>query len=243
MWVDIDWLSETPYYELIYFVQVLSLYHICISFFSCDNFLCLMSLHIATQFRILQYRLQNLTDLKALKMQDETSDKALLYYAEQCHETFKQCVRDHQALIIYCYTLETVFTEMALGQVLTSSALMCLQAYQLTQSGARIIRRMIYICFFMASLTQLLMFTYSCDHIIEESTNVGTAAYTGPWTHLPMNKYSKMLRNNMLVIMLRSKVPCCVTACGFFPVRLETYTTVLSTAMSYFTLLRNNVLQ
>nr|XP_033340147.1 odorant receptor Or2-like [Megalopta genalis] len=89
----------------------------------------------------------------------------------------------------------------------------------------------------MTSFVQLLMFTYSCDGLIQQSLNVATAVYSAPWTYLPMNKYGKMLRKDVVLVIQRSRVPCCLTAKGFFPVSLETYTKVWSTAASYFTLL------
>ena len=70
------------------------------------------------------------------------------------------------------------------------------------------------------------MFTYSCDTLIRDSSNVGIAVYGSLWSLLPMDKYGKMLRRDMMLVILRSKTPCCLTASGFFIVSLETYTRV-----------------
>ncbi|XP_076174618.1 odorant receptor Or2-like [Ptiloglossa arizonensis] len=85
----------------------------------------------------------------------------------------------------------------------------------------------------------LLMFTYSCNGLVEESGKIGTAAYSALWTLVPMNRAGRMLRNDLLVVIIRSRRVCCVTANGFFPISLETYTKIMSTAVSYFTLLRD----
>nr|XP_034179513.1 uncharacterized protein LOC117603978 [Osmia lignaria] len=55
---------------------------------------------------------------------------------------------------------------------------------------------------------------------------------------LPSNKDVQKLRRDLVMIIMRSNTPCCLTAYGFFIVSLETCTRVLSTAASYFTLLK-----
>ncbi|XP_076547205.1 odorant receptor 10-like [Osmia lignaria lignaria] len=92
----------------------------------------------------------------------------------------------------------------------------------------------------LAICSQLLMSTFCSDGLIRESVNVGQAAFSGPWHIFSMNKVGKALRHDVLMIIIRSKKSCCLTAGGFFPVCLETCTAVLSTAMSYFTLLRHS---
>lgn len=70
------------------------------------------------------------------------------------------------------------------------------------------------------------MFTYSCDVVIEQSENVTLGAYSAQWTVMPMNKSGRMIRNDLIMVVARSRRVCCLTAYGFFPVSLETYTKV-----------------
>lgn len=106
--------------------QVLSLYQIGVCYFCFDNFLCIMNLHAAGQFRILQHRLTHMNIAK-----DEESPYtcpphcAVKYYA-----AFKGYVKEHQVLIAYCDKLEEVFNLIVLGQVLMFSLLICLDGYQ-----------------------------------------------------------------------------------------------------------------
>lgn len=78
----------------------------------------------------------------------------------------------------------------------------------------------------MGCMCQLLMFTYSCNCLIQDSECVMNATYKSSWSPLPMDKYGKMLRKDLMFVMMRSRAPCCLTACGFFAVSLETYTGV-----------------
>ncbi|CAL7937530.1 unnamed protein product [Xylocopa violacea] len=239
MWIDS--LTLSPYFELAFVVQTLSLYHIGVSYFCFDNFLCIMNLHVASQFRILQYRMAKMADLmsRGKREKDEKLAMSSSSFARKSYVMFKQHVRQHQTLIAYCEKLEKVFNLIVLVQVLTFSLLICLDGYQVLTPEFPTRRRLIFTFHLSAALSQLLMFTYSCDCIIRESMSVALAVYSGPWPLLPATTSGRMMRKDLTLVIMRSGSPCCLTARGFFVVSLETYTGVLSTAVSYFTLLKH----
>ncbi|XP_043259309.1 odorant receptor 22c-like [Colletes gigas] len=241
MWVDFP-VYESPYFEITFVAQALSVYHIGVCYICFDNLLCLINLHTATQFRILQYRLKNLGGTDTQKITENTSSVNLSAYTEKCYSRFKCYVQQHEAHIQYCNRLESIFNIIVLAHILLFSFLMCLVGYQIFLAESAKTRRLIFIFNILGNLCALLLFTSSCDNLIEESSNIGTAIYSGPWINLPMNKAGKKLRKDLNMVILRSRKPCCLTACGFSAVSLETCTTVLSTAMSYFTLLRQSMI-
>lgn len=107
--------------------------HIGVTYFCFDNFFCIMNLHAASQFRILQYRMAN---MKILKSKGEEIGKGKIAansssLANKRYATFKDNVRQHQALIAYCEKIEQVFSLIVLGQVLMFSMIICLDGYQL----------------------------------------------------------------------------------------------------------------
>ncbi|XP_017891474.1 odorant receptor 13a-like [Ceratina calcarata] len=235
LWVDLP-LTVTPYYEITFCIQTLSAYHVGVSFFCFDNCLCIINLHTASQFRILQYRLANMPDLKCEgKQQIEKSSSS--NYSDNCYILFKKYTRQHQALLAYCEIIEKVFTEIILAELLTFSLFICLDGFQVLMPGASLTTRFIFSFHLIACLCQLLMLTYSCDRIIQESANVRIAVYNGPWVNLPLTTSGMQFRKDLIFFIMRSSEACCLTAKGFVTVSLETYTKVLSTAVSYFTLL------
>ncbi|CAK9796317.1 Odorant receptor 13a [Anthophora plagiata] len=239
MWLDLP-LAMTPYFEITFIIQTLAVYHVGLSYCCFDNFLCIMNLHVATQFRILQRRLASINDLmnEETPVKDKTSIMNSTRFEDKSYHVFKCYIREHQALIAYCEKLEEVFNTIVLGQLLMFSMLMCLDGYHILLPDGSFNKRLIFTCHLSACLCQLLMFTYSCDCIIKESMSTAEAVYSGPWAILSMNTRGKMMRKDLILVIMRSSVPCCLTAKGFFIVSLETYTKVLSTAVSYFTLLR-----
>ncbi|XP_076229585.1 odorant receptor 13a-like [Nomia melanderi] len=238
MWINLPW-STTPYFEITFVLQVLSVYHVGFCYICCDNFLCIMNLHVAAQFRILQSRLRNIN-----KSRDDDKYQKLNILStnspEKPYDTFKNYIQQHQALISYCRVLEEIFKPIVLAQVLTFSLLICFVGYQAILADIAFTRRVIFMNLLTSNMCHLLMFTYSCDCLIRESTAVSGAVYAGPWIEMPMDKNGKNFRKDLQIILMRSRRPCCLTANKFFAVSLETYTSVLSTAMSYFTLLRQN---
>ncbi|XP_076166223.1 odorant receptor 10-like [Ptiloglossa arizonensis] len=232
-------LTTTPYYEITFILQALSLYQTGVCYLCFDNFLFIMTLQVATQFRILQYRLENMKSVKNQEKHSALFDAGSSDCdADKYYDAFKTYVRQHQALIAYCEKLENVFSFFSLGQVLLFSMLICLDGYLTLATDAHASRRLIFVSHTIAIIAQLFMYTYSSDCLIQESSNVASAMYAAPWFRLPMSKYGRILRKDLTLVMIRSRVPCSLSGYGFFTVSLETYTKVLSTAFSYFTLLR-----
>ena len=87
--------------------------------------------------------------------------------------------------------------------------------------------RISLVCFLTTNISQLWIFTYSCDFMARESMNIANAAYTAPWIYLPMDRFGKMIRKDLQFVIMRSRRPSCLTACGFFPISLETFTKVI----------------
>ncbi|CAL7937524.1 unnamed protein product [Xylocopa violacea] len=227
MWLDLP-LSTTPYFEIMYALQAVTLYQSGACYLSFDNMFCIMCLHVSSQFRILQYRMTKIQNAKGGS------------FSEQCYATLKTYIQQHQGLIEFCTVLEEVCRMILLWQVIVFSVLISFIGYQLVLVDLTPSWRISFISYLLTTMCQLWMFTYSCDCVTKESENVSLAVYAGPWINSPMDKFGKLVRKDLQVVVTRSRRVCSLTACGFFPVSLETYTKIMSTAMSYFTLLKQS---
>ncbi|XP_076650266.1 uncharacterized protein LOC143357631 [Halictus rubicundus] len=232
MWSDLP-LYETPYFEICFVLQALCTIHVGICYVCLDNFLLLVNTHTACQFRILQNNLRNL-----LVPKSEMIDSP--HYADKCYQDLRRCVRKHQVLINYCDRLEINFSFNIFCYVLVFSVLTCLSMYQALLGEISAKQRLSFAIYLGGSVFQLLMITNSCGSLITESTNVGEVAYTISWAALSMNKSGRTVRRDVQMIITRSQKPCQLTAGGFFPVSLQTSTKLISSAVSYFTLLRES---
>lgn len=114
------------YYIYFFIQQVLSLYHVGVCYLYFDNFMCIINLHIAGQFRILQHRFSNVCNEICEKCYQLSvkSPYSICKYAK-----LKTYIRQHQTLIEYCRKLEIVSNFIIFGQVLLFSLLICLDGY------------------------------------------------------------------------------------------------------------------
>ncbi|XP_076394748.1 odorant receptor 10-like [Megachile rotundata] len=193
-------------------------------------------MHVVSQFRMLQYRIMNCWVC-------ENKQKDTLEYVNHCSAAMKECVRQHQSLILFCEKLENVFTFTIFWHMVIFSLLVGLNCYIILLADTPFARKSIFMFHVIGSFVHLIIFAYCCNGLMEESLNVCSTIYFGSWNTLPMNRIGRMLRLNVRMIMLRSMKPCYLTAGGFFPVSLETATSLLSSTFSYFTLMRERFLR
>lgn len=135
----------------------------------------------------------------------------------------------------------------------------------LSKADGSFSRRMIFIVHSGGSFTQLFMFTLTCDDLMRQSETIAEAAYRARWHSTISSPASRRLAKDLMFVTMRARRPCSLTAGGFFPISLETFSTVrtrwivthsssvwfsycvyynisipqiLSTSISYLTLLR-----
>ncbi|XP_015183802.1 PREDICTED: odorant receptor Or2-like [Polistes dominula] len=216
----------SPYFEIAFIMEIIALIHSGLCFCCFDNFLCLLNLTVAGQFRILQHRLEILLDKSVLCYM--TQDKVCQDEdARETFEEFKRCVKHHRMLIDYVEQLEKIFTMSTLCQLLMSGILLCVAGFQVFLARGIIIRQLIFIAHINGCFFQLFVITLAANEVIIESRAVGDAAYNANWQTLSYEPY-KNIRMGIITIMARADRPCYITAGGFFPVSLETFMAVIN---------------
>ncbi|XP_011348709.1 odorant receptor 49b [Ooceraea biroi] len=234
VWIGVP-TNVSPNFEIIFFIEVLSLIHSGLLFCCFDVLLGLLNIYTAGQFKLLQHRLE--TALERVVCTDIV--KSLDQKRKQeLYEEIKRCVIFHHELIWYSEKMESIFMYTTLCQLMVSGILLCVAGFQVFLGRGTLIRRTIYMSHANACVCQLFVVTFTSNDLIEESRAIGHAAYNANWQVLS-HKHDKRIRNAIQMIMVRSIRACSISAGGFFPVSLETFMTVMGTAASYFTLLRN----
>ncbi|XP_028046699.2 odorant receptor 13a [Monomorium pharaonis] len=133
--------------------------------------------------------------------------------------------------------METVFSPMLFLQTLASSLIICLVGLQIATANitAGIISKSIkYISYLIMALFQLLLFCIPGDDLIYESSMIYKTVYTIAWYKLPV-----LVKTEIYMLILRSQKSSKITAGKFYVMHLENFNAVLSTAASYFMLLRS----
>ncbi|CAL1676898.1 unnamed protein product [Lasius platythorax] len=234
LWFDFPY--HSPYYEVTYVIQSLSTIHSGICTCCFDNFVSTFNIHTAAQLKILAHKVERIAEdcidiVTGQKYRSET-DIAMLTF-----RNLRDCVQQHHKLIHYVHNMQRVFAVILLGQLLLSGIVICFGGFQFLAADVAI-RKCIFAFHFVGGLIQLLIYTWTCNDIIVQSTAISDAAYNSKWYLLPDNGPGKAVRKGLLLIMIRARRPCILTAGSFAVMSLDTFTGILSTAMSYFTLLR-----
>ncbi|CAK9822697.1 Odorant receptor 13a [Anthophora retusa] len=180
---------------------------------SCTSFNLVVIMHGSAKFAVLRKRLENLSG------KDPNSTIVM-----------GDLVTRHQEAIEYADALERIINVLALGQFVISTGLICFAGFQITSMMEDKGRLMKYSTFLNSAILELFMFSFSGNGLIDESEAVGESAYSSGWIG---SRFSQSLQ----IMMMRSTIPCKITAAKFYSMSLESFSKVLSTSFSYFTVL------
>lgn len=109
--------------EIHLFSQTLALIHTAVCFACFDNFLCLLNMHAAGQFKILQHKLETIFDWDI-----KVSLKTIISVNKK---RLNDCIKRHNELINYVDKLENIFTHTMMCQLLISSIMLCVAGFQM----------------------------------------------------------------------------------------------------------------
>lgn len=99
-------------------------------------------------------------------------------------------------------------------------------------------RTILSVEFFSGSLMIMFMYSWTCHNIITESLEVSEAAFRCNWPDLSNPMDAKLCKQTLMIIAARARKPLTITVGKFAPMSRETFTSVVKTSMSYFTILR-----
>nr|QGW50350.1 odorant receptor 22 [Chouioia cunea] len=85
----------------------------------------------------------------------------------------------------------------------------------------------------MVYVVQLYLCQWTPDHLFDESLAVSTAAYFASVYWMP-----RRMGKHLLTIIARAQHPVQITAGGFVNLSLQSFGSMLTSAFSFFTLLR-----
>ncbi|XP_068981854.1 odorant receptor 13a-like isoform X3 [Bombus flavifrons] len=203
----------SPVFECLYFFNVTAGGFGGSMIAGATSFNLVVIMHGSGKFAVLRKRLE------ALSGEDPNSTAIMSNY-----------VIRHQKAIEYADALERIINVLALGQFIISTGLICFAGFQITSMMKDKGRLMKYSTFLNSAILELFMFSFSGNGLIDESGAVGDSAYGSGWIG---SRFSQSLQ----IIMMRARIPSKITAAKFYAMSLESFSAVLSTSFSYFTVL------
>ncbi|XP_069360161.1 odorant receptor 13a-like [Maniola hyperantus] len=171
----------------------------------------IMTSHVCAQFALLSDEIQ--------------------YLDKNTSHCLSEIVKKHQYILKLSQDLEEIFQAPNLFNVLVGSIEICALGFNLTMGQWAQIPGVVL--FLLSILYQILMLSVFGENLIRESRKVGESAFLCKW--YDMDKKSK---KTIFILMLRSNKPQKLTAYKFSVISYQSFTKIISTSWSYFTILR-----
>ncbi|XP_053600022.1 odorant receptor 4-like [Plodia interpunctella] len=223
VWYPFD-STDIRIWPFVYIHQLWSAANAVLTSIGPDNYFSTCCTFIYLQFRNLHYDIERISIQNVRPRNKMVESK----FSTQIVEIIKR----HRELIRCIEMLETIFSKSTLLNVATSSLLICISGFNVTTIDNYILA-VPFIGFLTWGMFQIYVFCYYGDLIMQTSTDVGSAVYNSQWYTADAADMK-----DLLFILKRSRRPCKLTAYGFAEINLRTFGRIISTAWSYFALLK-----
>ncbi|KAH8287523.1 hypothetical protein KR054_009539 [Drosophila jambulina] len=188
------------------------------------------------QFRLLHENINKLfTDVKVNAEGDERLQLNRL----------QRIIDKHNNIIRFAQQLEDFFNPILLVNLMISSILICMVGFQIITGKNMFIGDYVkFIVYISSAISQLYVLCANGDALLKHSTFTANVLYGCQWegsvhcNHV-YTATSKQIQNHLRFMILCSQQPVKITAYKFSTLSLQSFTAILSTSMSYFTLLRS----
>ncbi|XP_025161852.1 odorant receptor 13a-like [Harpegnathos saltator] len=182
--------------------------------------------HICNIFAVLGYRFEYLFCNQDKIIENTKADLDSIY-----RKKIASFVRMQQEALKFAQVLESIFTIPFAIQLLVGTIGMSITLLQITQSSnfLKILRYALYVG---GQLFHLFVLSFEGQKLMDHSYQTRDKIYSSTWYEAPM-KSQKLL----IMVMIRSLQPTCLSAGKVYIFSLESFSMVLQTSMSYFTVL------
>nr|XP_012231987.1 PREDICTED: odorant receptor 13a-like [Linepithema humile] len=144
----------------------------------------------------------------------------------------KKCAISHQKAIKYVQELQNIYRWAffaILGWNLFLLTFLAVQLVSRLGNWQLVMMSFMYIC---GTLSHLFFLSLMAQFVMDESSNVYESTYACCWYALPLE-----CQQNVKLILIRSRTPCRMMAGKMFVMSLENFSSIVQSAVSYFTVL------
>ncbi|XP_014470225.1 PREDICTED: odorant receptor 43a-like [Dinoponera quadriceps] len=214
---------DTPFFEIVFIGQALSISFAAISYTGIDNFLGLVVFHICAQLDLLKYRLLNLHNF--------TDFNAGLSYN----------VKDHLRLIRSVDVIDNTFNLMLLALLMFFGVLFCMQGFLIIsiidgEGGDVSVTRICWlVSILINTFAHMCLYCVVGEILIAKCEGVYYATYGYSWYSLKPKQ-----ARSMMMMMIRAEKPLYITAGRIFPMTMSLFCSLIKTSAGYISVLLTN---
>ncbi|EFN85518.1 Putative odorant receptor 22c [Harpegnathos saltator] len=210
--------DSTTYFCLCAY-QIIALPTIVCGYSAPDSFVLSMALHICGQLAVLSCKIEQ-----------------LLKDHENYNHHIGTIVLRHRQLIKLAEILENNFSMIFLQQTLGTVFLLCLTTYHMfanSVNGAST-NVVTFLLYTSCVISTIFAYCYIGECLIKESVRLRDTFYNTDWYNT-----SPSCGKILSICMIRPEKPLVLTAGKFYPLSLNTFTSIVKTSMAYLSILRN----
>ncbi|XP_072930198.1 odorant receptor 4-like [Epargyreus clarus] len=212
-------------YILTYAFQTYTMFRVVYYYIGTEFLMITLCAHLTTEFTLLREDLLGVEPFS----NDVMNDRMRLE-EDNGQITIQQFVCRHQKLIQLSKDLNFIFNRMIFIDLLFATVIMCFFGFGATVASGAVDKANNYIAV-LALMFPIYVFCYYGELLKEESAGIADSSYNNLW-YRGGTQYQKAIR----FIIMRSQRPCCLTSLEYTPITLNTFTKVVSTTWSYFSL-------
>ncbi|XP_076235029.1 odorant receptor 13a-like [Calliopsis andreniformis] len=225
---------DFPFYEIVYVSQMLATTTCGLMILAIDTLIATALLHTCGHYEILKENLKQLNSDICYTSSTESNAKTVSYKLHKVKNQVAHIIKHHRVILWFCDSMEKNFHLMLFLQTVASSLIICFIGFQVSTTLMEHSKVVKFSSHLMMAVFQLLLFCFPGDVLISQSFSISSATYAIQWYELPA-----LIKNEVCMIILRSQKPSCITAGKIYVMHLENFSTTLSTALSYFMMLRS----
>ncbi|XP_011702677.1 PREDICTED: uncharacterized protein LOC105458816 isoform X2 [Wasmannia auropunctata] len=229
--------KEKYYYPILFHSYALSVITVTI-LFSVDTTYIICVLHACSLFIAISQRLESITGEIDTSNDNEIIHKKTHYHllmekhgsAGNDYSELITCLKKHQLALEHVKILNATFTQATFILLAMNTLLLSVIGIQLINNLEHTEEVIRYIFITCGVFTHLICMCIPGQLLIDQSTEVFDKAYGSAW-----HTFSMKTRSLLRVLLYRSLTPCTLTAGKMFVMSMTMCSSVMQTALSYFT--------
>nr|ARO76421.1 odorant receptor 15 [Conogethes punctiferalis] len=188
-----------------------------------DTFFLGVMIFAIAQLDILDIKLRSLTDNIA---EDTDVDKNL-------NLKLNEAINHYSEVVKFCYLIQDIFSVTLFVQFSMASCIICVCLFRFTLPATA--DYYVFLATYMfIMIIQIMVPCWFGTRIMDKSCLLASAIYSTDWT-----PRSKRFKSSLRILVERLNHPISIVGGKMFPLSLETFTSIMNSAYSFFTLLRH----
>ncbi|XP_023953126.2 odorant receptor Or2-like [Bicyclus anynana] len=218
--------TKNDYFAFIFGYQAFGIYGLMMSDISVDTFINGCLFFAISQTKVLYYNLSNLKPDKSLKLSRESKEYVQI-------KKLNESLRHYECILKYCAEFQTIinvtlFIQYTMGAMIIC-VLLCGLLLPLTSEEYTFM-----VTYLSAMIMQIFVPGWLGTQLTYQSQELVFAAYNSDW--IPRKAPFK---RSIKIFVERANTPIVLVGLKMFPLSLETFTSIMKTAYSFMTLVRN----